>query len=78
MQAGQSLMSSIGGVVGRTKFDTVIVWTSGEKQVFEDATVYHMDGWVVVVQFLGEDWHHTLTHGFKRDDVKSYLVSFRE
>lgn len=78
MQAGQSLMSSIVEAVGRTKFDTTIVWANGDKQVFPDATVHHMDGWVVVVQFRGHDWHHTVTHGFRRDDVKSYLVSYRE
>lgn len=76
MQAGQSLMSSIGEVVGRTKFDVTVVWKGGEKQVFPDAVVHHMDGWLIVSQYNGcNDWISSDTHGIRGDEVKSYLVS---
>lgn len=78
MQAGQSLSSFIGEAVGRPKFDVTLVWIGGDRRVFADATVHHMDGWLIVSQYTHPDWAPSNIFGFRGDEVKSYEVIRRE
>lgn len=74
MEASQSLASAINAVIGRQKFDVILVWKSGDRQAFSDAIVHHIDGWILVVEHNGDDWQRTTTHAFRGDEVKSYVV----
>lgn len=78
MEAGQSALGLMAGqAIGRQKFDVTIVWKDGSKLFFEDSIVHHMDGWVLVAQFVGDDWVSRSTHGLRGDDIKSYEVKAR-
>lgn len=75
MQAGQSLVASIGEVIGRPKFDVILVWKNGDRQAFSDATVHPMGRWLLVSEYSESDnWNMSTTYGFHSDDIKSYTV----